>query len=92
MLGDLIVNTLGFLVSSAGNLVSSVAPATAIPQFVPGAIVAWGNIVADMSELSHWVPLTAVAQVFLGLIFATTLSFAVRIARIIASAGLGGGG
>ena len=92
MLGDAIVNLFGFFAKAFGDGIATIAPATAIPQFVPTAIEQWQNIVTGMSAMSHWLPMGVIAQVVIGLVFAHTLALGIRIGRIVLSAGFGGGG
>jgi hypothetical protein len=92
MLGDALVNLFGFFAKAFGDGIATLAPATAIPQFVPTAIEKWGEIVTGMSAMSHWIPMTVLAQVVVGLLFAHTVALSIRIGRIILSAGIGGGG
>ena len=92
MLGDALVKTFGFIASSLGNIVSSIAPSTMIPQIVPTAINKWAEIVEGISGMSHWLPMGVISQVVIGLLFAHTIALGVRITRIILSAGIGGGG
>lgn len=92
MLGEALVKLVGFFAKSLGGGLAAVAPSTMIPLFIPDAIEQWAEIVAGIGEMAHWLPLGAIAQVFIGLVFAQTLALGIRVTRIILSAGIGGGG
>jgi hypothetical protein len=92
MLGDAIVNLFGLFAKAFGDGIATIAPASAIPQFVPTAIEQWSQIVTGMAAMSHWLPMNVIAQVVVGLVFAHTLALFIRIGRIVMSAGIGGGG